>query len=77
MWAYWWRFKCYRYLVDLYYKQMNISPENVNDENRDRFILSKGHSVEALYCVLADKGFFSKRRFRYLFSIWFKIYWSS
>ena len=47
-------------LVDLYYKQMNISPENVNDENRDRFILSKGHSVEALYCVLADKGFFPK-----------------
>lgn len=48
-------------LVDLYYKQMNISPENVNDENRDRFILSKGHSVEALYCVLADKGFFQKK----------------
>lgn len=47
-------------LVDLYYKQMNVSPENVHDENRDRFILSKGHSVEALYCVLADKGYFSK-----------------
>lgn len=47
-------------LVDLYYKQMNISPENMNDENRDRFILSKGHSVEALYCVLADRDFFPK-----------------
>ena len=47
-------------LVDLYYKQMNISPENTKDENRDRFILSKGHSVEALYCVLADLGFFPK-----------------
>ena len=47
-------------LVDLYYKQMNISPETINDENRDRFILSKGHSVEALYCVLADLGYFPK-----------------
>ena len=47
-------------LVTLYYKQMNISPELVNDPNRDRFILSKGHSVEALYAVLADKGLFPK-----------------
>ncbi|MCR5175600.1 MAG: transketolase [Anaerovibrio sp.] len=48
-------------LVDLYYKQMNVSPENINDPDRDRFVLSKGHSVEALYCVLADKGFFDKK----------------
>lgn len=47
-------------LVALYYKHMNCSPENVEDPNHDRFILSKGHSVEALYCVLADKGFFPK-----------------
>ncbi|WMJ88349.1 transketolase [Anaerocolumna sp. MB42-C2] len=47
-------------LVTLYYKQMNISPELVNDPKRDRFILSKGHSVEALYAVLADRGFFPK-----------------
>lgn len=47
-------------LVSLYYKQMNISPELVNDPNRDRFILSKGHSVEAYYSVLADRGFFPK-----------------
>lgn len=47
-------------LVDLYFKQMNVSPENIDDPNRDRFILSKGHSVESLYCVLADKGFFPK-----------------
>lgn len=47
-------------LVDLYYRQMNISPENQHDPDRDRFILSKGHSVEALYAVLADKGFFPK-----------------
>jgi len=45
-------------LVTLYFKVMNISPENQNDPDRDRFILSKGHSVEALYAVLAQKGFF-------------------
>ena len=47
-------------LGDLYYKQMNISPENRKDPDRDRFVLSKGHSVEALYCILADRGFFPK-----------------
>lgn len=45
-------------LVTLYFKVMNISPENQDAPNRDRFILSKGHSVEALYAVLAKKGFF-------------------
>ena len=47
-------------LVTLYYKQMNISPENVDDPDRDMFVLSKGHSVEALYAVLTDRGFFPK-----------------
>lgn len=45
-------------LVELYFEQMNISPENQNDPDRDRFVMSKGHSVEALYAVLAAKGFF-------------------
>lgn len=45
-------------LITLYFKQMNVSPENFGDENRDRFVMSKGHSVEALYAVLAKKGFF-------------------
>lgn len=45
-------------LTVLYFNEMNISPENQDDENRDRFVLSKGHSVEALYAVLAAKGFF-------------------
>jgi len=45
-------------LVTLYFKVINISPENQNDPDRDRFILSKGHSVETLYAVLAKKGFF-------------------
>lgn len=47
-------------LVDLYYKQMNISPDKIDDPDRDRFVLSKGHCVEALYAVLADCGFFPK-----------------
>lgn len=45
-------------LVTLYFDQMNISPENADDPNRDRFVMSKGHSVEAYYAVLAGKGFF-------------------
>lgn len=47
-------------LVALYYKHMNIDPHNPEDPARDRFVLSKGHSVEALYCVLADRGFFPR-----------------
>ncbi len=42
----------------LYNDVMNVSPENFNSNSRDRFIQSKGHCVEALYVVLADKGFF-------------------
>ncbi|MGL6201005.1 MAG: transketolase [Lachnospiraceae bacterium] len=45
-------------LVTLYFDQMNISPENMEDSNRDMFIMSKGHSVEAYYAVLARRGFF-------------------
>ena len=45
-------------LTELYFDQMNISPENMDDADRDRFIMSKGHSVEAYYAVLAAKGFF-------------------
>lgn len=46
-------------LITLYFKQMNISPENADDPDRDLFVMSKGHSVEALYAVLAKKGFFT------------------
>ena len=49
---------CMDILIELYFEQMNISPENQNDPDRDRFIMSKGHSVESLYTVLAHKGFF-------------------
>ena len=45
-------------LTETYFDQMNISPENMDDPDRDKFIMSKGHSVEAYYAVLAAKGFF-------------------
>jgi transketolase len=44
-------------LVDLYFRQMNVSPEKEGDPDRDRFIMSKGHSMEAYYAVLCEKGF--------------------
>ena len=44
-------------LTDLYFRQMNISAENPEDPDRDLFILSKGHSMEAYYAVLCAKGF--------------------
>jgi len=47
-------------LVTLYNLHMNITPENMGNPNRDRFILSKGHCVAALYATLCDKGFFQK-----------------
>ncbi len=46
-------------LVALYFDAMNVGPENQDDPGRDRFVMSKGHCVEALYAVLAAKGFFS------------------
>ncbi len=55
-------------LVMLYFKHMNISPENQNDPGRDRFVLSKGHSVESYYTVLSEKGFFSYETYRDTFS---------
>ena len=45
-------------LTCLYFKEMNIDPANPKMENRDRFVLSKGHAAPALYSVLANRGFF-------------------
>ena len=47
-------------LVVLYFKIMNIDPKNPAMENRDKFILSKGHGSSALYSTLAQRGYFSK-----------------
>lgn len=46
-------------LTYLYFKEMNIDPENPKDPARDRFVLSKGHAAPALYATLAQRGFFS------------------
>lgn len=45
-------------LTYLYFDHMNVDPKNPKNENRDRFVLSKGHTAPALYAVLANKGFF-------------------
>ena len=45
----------------LYNEIMNVTPENFKDDNRDRFLLSKGHCADALFVVLGDKGFFDKQ----------------
>lgn len=42
----------------LYFEEMNIDPENPKDPNRDRFVLSKGHTAPALYATLAERGYF-------------------
>lgn len=55
-------------LVELYFDQMNISPENMDSPDRDLFVMSKGHSVEAYYTVLAEKGFFPKEQLHKGFS---------
>ena len=49
---------CIDILNVLYNHVMDITPQNFDLTERDRYIQSKGHSVEALYVVLADKGFF-------------------
>lgn len=46
-------------LVSLYFHVMRVDPQNPDDPDRDRFVLSKGHSAPALYTVLAERGFFS------------------
>ena len=55
-------------LTELYFDQMNISPENMDSPDRDYFVMSKGHSVEAYYSVLAEKGFFQKEELHKTFS---------
>lgn len=46
-------------LCYLYFKELNIDPENPKWDDRDRFVLSKGHAAPALYSTLAHRGFFS------------------
>ncbi|MBQ7859698.1 MAG: transketolase [Faecalibacterium sp.] len=53
-------------LTYLYFEQMNIDPANPKWEQRDRFVLSKGHCCPALYAVLAERGYFAKEELQNL-----------
>lgn len=53
-------------LVYLYFKEMRLDNENPTWEDRDRFVLSKGHAAPALYAVLSMRGFFKKDELRTL-----------
>ena len=44
----------------LYFVEMNVDPKDPKNVNRDRFVLSKGHTAPALYAALAERGFFPK-----------------
>ncbi len=49
---------CVDIITYLYFNHMNVDPIDPKNENRDRFVLSKGHAAPALYSVLALKGYF-------------------
>lgn len=51
---------CIDILNVLYNKVLRVSPESFNSPDRDRYVQSKGHCVEALYVVLASKGYFAE-----------------
>ena len=53
-------------LAVLYFEVMNVDPKNPKWEDRDRFVLSKGHSAPGLYAALAEKGFFSDEELKNL-----------
>lgn len=45
----------------LYFEEMHIDPANPKDPNRDRFVLSKGHTAPGLYSVMAERGYFDPK----------------
>ncbi|MBC8015098.1 MAG: transketolase [Sporomusaceae bacterium] len=47
-------------LTTLYFAEMNVNPEQPQQADRDRFVLSKGHAAPVLYATLAERGFFPK-----------------
>ncbi len=53
-------------LTALYFSEMNVNSDNPNDEDRDRFVLSKGHAAPVLYAALAEKGYFEKKHLKTL-----------
>lgn len=55
-------------IMQTLYSRMNVNPAKQDDPDRDRFVLSKGHCVETLYAVLADKGFLNLEEVKTTFS---------
>ena len=59
----------------LYFEEMNIDPQNPDMEERDRFVLSKGHTAPGLYSALAYRGYFpvedACRFVKNIYRIWF------
>lgn len=53
-------------LTYLYFNKMNVDPEAPENADRDRLVLSKGHTAPALYSVLAQKGYFSEEELKSL-----------
>lgn len=53
-------------LTALYFSEMNVNPDNPKCEDRDRFVLSKGHAAPVLYSALAEKGYFEKKHLKTL-----------
>lgn len=56
-------------ITELYFDVMNVDPENPKCEDRDRFVLSKGHATPALYSVLAMRGYFPMEELKMFRSI--------
>ncbi len=54
------------FLTALYYNRMDIDPRDLDNPDRDVFILSKGHCAPGLYAILGDMGFYDKKEFRRL-----------
>ena len=50
-------------MTSVFYNHMRIDPKNPHDENRDRFVLSKGHAAPCYYAVLAERGFIDAKEF--------------
>ena len=53
-------------LTYLYYEELNVNPADPKWEDRDRLVLSKGHTAPALYAVLAEKGYFPREELKKL-----------
>lgn len=66
---------CADICVYLYHSFLNVSPQTAKSINRDRFFLSKGHSVPALYAVLTEFGYFEESRLKNHLKIYDDIYW--